>query len=427
MTSPNIALLLTGNELMTGDTVDSNSARIAKEFLDHGFEIHYKVTVSDELSILVEEIKRLSNQFDVVLMNGGLGPTTDDLTAEALSLATGSQLIEHPKAMTHLQSWCERRNQPLNPQNRKQALLPECVDIVPNPVGSAVGFSCLLNQCLLICTPGVPTELSAMLDQSIVPLLKQHFIDVNEPRRYRLRVFGMGESGLQKRITDAFHKVPDELEIGFRASVPLLELKLKVDQADQHSMLDEWRQNMYRLLGDHIVTEDSRTLAHVVMDLLKDQDKTVTFAESCTGGLIASSLTEISGSSAVFEAGYITYSNMAKINMIGVSQNTLEQHGAVSEAVVREMLSGALKHSGADIGVAVSGIAGPTGGTDEKPVGTVWVAWGEPDSIQARQFYFPGNRLYFQKIVAALGLDLIRRTLIESDQEPAYFYERIKK
>lgn len=427
MNAPQIALLLTGNELMTGDTVDSNSAMIAEKFLDQGYQVAYKVTVPDDMDLLVAEIKRLSGRFDALLVNGGLGPTTDDLTADALAMALEVKLTEHPDAMAHIKAWCERRNAPLNAPNLKQTILPKGTNIIANAIGSAVGFSARLNDCLVMCTPGVPRELESMLDEEILPLLNQHFPQAGKPKRHRLRIFGMGESGLQKRIAEAYPECPSELEIGYRASLPMLELKLKVEQSAHYDLLEDWYAKMYALLGDHIVTEDQRSMANVVMDLLIKQNKRITCAESCTGGLIASSITEISGSSAVFEAGYVTYSNTAKQEMIGVSASTLEQHGAVSEPVVREMLEGALLHSKANIGVAVSGIAGPTGGSPEKPVGTVWIAWGEPGNIEARQFYFPGSRFYFQKIVAALGLDLVRRVLLSSTETPVYFDERVHK
>lgn len=424
MTAPKIALLLTGNELMTGDTVDSNSAMIAERFLDQGLQVAYKATVSDDLDMLTSEIQRLSGQYDVLLMNGGLGPTTDDLTADALAQAMKVSLVEHTDAMAHIKHWCETRNFPLNAPNLKQAILPEGVDILANAIGSAVGFSYELNNCLVMCTPGVPRELDTMLTDAVLPILKQRYPQAGQPKRHRLRVFGMGESGLQRRISETYPDCPPELEIGFRASMPLLELKLKVEQESHYPILDDWHQKMHALLGHHIVTEDSRNIAHVVMDLLIAQGKKITFAESCTGGLIASSMTEISGSSQVFEAGYVTYSNQAKQDMIGVEQNTLETHGAVSEQVVIEMLRGALQNSGADIGVAVSGIAGPNGGTDEKPVGTVWIAWGSQSNLHAKQFYFPAGRHYFQKIVAAMSLDLVRRELLASNETPVYFTER---
>ena len=419
-----LKLLLTGNELMTGDTLDSNSAMIAKMCLETGIQVHYKATVSDDLDQLVSEISRLSESADVLIVNGGLGPTTDDLTAEALAIAMNVELEEHPLAINHLVAWCTKRNYGLSEANRKQAILPKGVELVANENGSAVGFKTTLNGCLIICTPGVPHELKTMMAQEILPQLSKLLPNSHQPKRIRFRVFGYGESNLQELITNTYPDWPENLELGFRASMPLLELKLKVDQQKDHALLNEWQEKIKTLVGAHIVTDDKRSLAKVVIDLLAQQGKTITLAESCTGGKIASLITEVSGASSVFEAGFVSYSNTIKSSLLDVSEKDLAEQGAVSEAVVRQMLSGALKASGADVGVSVSGIAGPNGGSPDKPVGTVYLAWGSLTSMQARAFYFPGNRIFFQQIVSALALDLIRRNLLDIKQTPIYFKER---
>ena len=420
----NLKLLLTGNELMTGDTLDSNSAMMAKLCLDMGIQVSYKATVSDDLDQLVNEITRLSSSADILIVNGGLGPTSDDLTAEALAIAMGVALEEHPTALKHLHEWCEKRNYKLSQANRKQALLPKGVDIIANENGSAVGFMTRLNHCLVFCTPGVPHELKTMMVQEILPQLSEKLPNTQQTKRVRFRVFGYGESNLQELITKTFPNWPKPLELGFRASMPLLELKLKVDHEADHQLLNDWQAHIKALIGAHIVTDDNRTLAKVVVDLLAQQHKTITLAESCTGGKIASLITEVSGASSVFEAGFVSYSNTIKTKILDVSEKDLLEQGAVSETVVRQMLTGALKASGADVGISVSGIAGPHGGTEDKPVGTVFLAWGSLNSMQARAFYFPGNRLFFQQIVSALALDLIRRDLLKIKEAPIYFTER---
>ena len=243
-------------------------------------------------------------------------------------------------------------------------------------------------------------------------------------KRYRFRVFGMGESGIQQRLLKSGVEMPEGVELGFRASVPMLELKLQAEREDDYPLLEQAAQAAKDLFGAHIVTEDERTIAHVVKDILLEQGKRVTFAESCTGGLISSMMTELDGASQVFDAGFVTYSNEMKTRMLGVSGATLTEYGAVSEPVVREMLYGALESSGADLGVAVSGVAGPSGGTKDKPVGTVWVAWGSLDDIHAHCFYFPIDRKRFQVIVAALAFDLLRRELLNVADEAVYMKER---
>jgi nicotinamide-nucleotide amidase len=419
-----IHLLLTGNELMTGDTLDSNSAMIAQLCFDQGMQVAAKSTIGDEFDLLVSEIKRLSQGADVLIINGGLGPTSDDLTAEALACVLNLPLAFHPQALRHLESWCKKRNYPLTEANQKQAFLPAGIDLVANEVGSAVGFKAHYQGCLIICTPGVPHELKTMMQTQILPELSSILPDSIQPRRVRFRIFGFGEANLQQLIKEHFPDWPTALELGFRASMPLLELKLKVDAREDYPLLKTWADKLRALLGAHIVTEDERTLAQVVIDLLAERKLRLTCAESCTGGKIASLLTEVAGASQVFEAGFVTYANAIKHRVLGVSEASLEQFGAVSEAVVREMLSGALRVSGADLGVSVSGIAGPSGGSDDKPVGTVWLAWGGLENMHAHAFYFPGSRAFFQKIVSALALDLIRRELLAIDEPADYFQTR---
>ena len=419
-----VNLLLTGNELMTGDILDSNSAMIAQLCFDEGIQIALKSTIPDDFQLLISEIDRLSQHAEVLIVNGGLGPTSDDLTAEALAKVLGRELAIHSQALAHLETWSIKRNYPLTEANKKQAFLPKNIDLVANKTGSAVGFKVRHNNCLIICTPGVPHELKTMMIEEILPTLKAMLPDNIQPKRVRYRIFGFGESNLQQAIHEQYPDWPKQVELGFRASMPLLELKLKVDKQEDHYLLDEWKLKIEALLGAHIVTQDTQSLASVVVQLLAEKALKITCAESCTGGKVASLITEVSGSSAVFEAGFVTYANHIKTSLVGVSPDVLIEHGAVSEPVVRQMLLGALEASGADIGVSVSGIAGPNGGSDDKPVGTVWLAWGTKKTLKTHQFYFPGSRTFFQKIVSALALDLIRRELLGVDEVADYFQTR---
>lgn len=422
--SPSIALLLTGNELMTGDIVDSNSAWIAQTLLEYGWPISYKVTVGDQLETLVEQIRSLHAHYDIVIVNGGLGPTVDDLTAEALGVAMSEPLEEHPQARAHLEDFAEKRAIQLSAANLKQALLPRGSFVLANPVGTAVGFGVKSGTGNVYCTPGVPHELKRMLVDQIIPDIQQDFPCNRQPRRIRMRVFGYGESGLQQLLSEAFPDWPESIDIGFRASMPMLELKLQIADASDSSLLDCWAEKVRELLGPHLVTEDQRDLAKVLGDVLQEKSLQFTCAESCTGGMVASQMTRVAGISSVFEAGFVTYSNRMKTAMLGVSETMLERHGAVSEAVVVAMLRGALQKSGAQLGVAISGVAGPGGGSEEKPVGTVWLAWGSLNSMFAAAFYIPGSRERFQRWVTALALDLCRRHALGLNSEPVYVSER---
>jgi nicotinamide-nucleotide amidase len=418
-----VQLLLTGNEIMSGDTVDSNSALIAQRLSEAAVGVHRKVTVGDDVDLLKEELTTMIAAADLVIVNGGLGPTIDDLTAEILADVAGVPLEEHPQAVAHLQEWCERRNLALNAANMKQAMLPSGATIVDNPIGSAVGFEMTLGTCRVICTPGVPSELAAMLDP-IVEDLAQRLGRPPGRNILRLQTFGLGESTAQQIISDAIEAWPPEVELGFRAGAPQMEIKLTIASEAAREAQQRCKEQLEQLFGDHIIGEGDTLLAEKVLQLLGERGATLTTAESCTGGLIASMLTRIPGSSEGFHAGFVTYSNAIKQSVLGVSEKTLADHGAVSEQVVREMVQGALDSSGADYAIAVSGIAGPDGGTPEKPVGTVWLAWGRRELIHTRCLCWPVERSLFQTMIAAAGLDMIRRMLLEIDGEPRYFSQR---
>lgn len=421
--APRVQLLLTGSELMSGDTVDSNSALIAQRLAGIGLDVRRKVTVGDELALLQAELSAMAAAAEVVIVNGGLGPTVDDLTAAVLAAVAGVPLEEHPAALAHLQRWCAGRNLQLNDANRKQALLPRGADLVDNPIGSAVGFAMTLGHCRVICTPGVPGELAAMLD-AIVDDLGQRLVATRRREVLRLQTFGLGESSAQQLINDRIRDWPAEVALGFRAGAPQMEIKLSVDGPGGRDAQRRCRALLEDLFGDHIIGEGDTQLAARVLELLRERGATLATAESCTGGLVASMLTRIPGSSAGFHAGFVTYADAIKRDVLGVRAETLAAHGAVSEAVVREMAEGALARSGADYAIAVSGVAGPDGGTAAKPVGTVWLAWGCRGQLRTRCLYWPVERGLFQTMIAAAGLDMIRRTLLGIEEEPRYFHQR---
>ncbi len=423
MSSLNLQLLLTGNELISGDIIDTNSAYIAQQIKTLGINVNRRVTIGDNTEALIAEITHMSKLSDILIINGGLGPTTDDLTSEALSKSANESLIENKEALQHLYNWSKKRSYTLDAANLKQALLPQSANIIPNRTGSAVGIHIYMNECDIYCTPGVPSELKIMLDEEILPLLKKKNPNQEHSDTTRLLTFGIGESHLQTMIEEAFPDWPNDIELGYRADSPMLELKLTTYSDLSYKLKPLWLANINQLLNEHIVGEiknTALTLPIAVVELLKEKKLTLTTAESCTGGLIASQITSVSGASQVFEAGFITYSNSIKEQVLSVDQEIINSHGAVSQDVVIKMAKGALSKSNADIAIAVSGIAGPTGGTDEKPIGTVWIAWGTSENMQSQHFLINGNREYFQKVVTARSLDLVRRLLIKSKNKALY-------
>lgn len=423
MSTNKVCLLLTGSELMNGDVIDTNSILIAKEFSEIGLSVTKKVTIGDNIASLIDEISTLSIQQDILLINGGLGPTEDDLTAQALARSCSVELNLNSEAHQHLIHWAKQRNTTLNTPNMKQAYLPKGCNIIANDLGSAVGFSMVLNNCFILCTPGVPKELDHMLRNEIRPNLLTMFPQEQSKDILRIQTFGLGESYVQELINTQLPNWPNEIEIGYRATMPILEIKLISSGYETEKTIRIWLDKLKLILGDHIVSvgqHDPNVISKQVTALLQQKQLTITTAESCTGGLIASDITKISGSSIVFEAGYVTYSNRMKNKMLSVPENTLTTFGAVSEQTVLAMANGALYEADADMVIAVSGIAGPNGGTPDKPVGSVWIAWGSKNEMQAKYFLINGDRQHFQQIVAARGLDLIRRMLINSKETPRY-------
>ncbi|WP_286262364.1 CinA family nicotinamide mononucleotide deamidase-related protein [Thalassotalea atypica] len=423
----NVQLLLTGNELMVGDIVDSNSSLIAQELQSLGLNITRKVAVADEITHLTEEMAEMTRRADILIVNGGLGPTVDDLTADALAKLMNVELVQHPEALEHVTRWCKYRGFNLNKPNLKQTFLPKGCEVIPNSVGSAVGFRVIVNDCHVYCTPGVPVELKRMIRDEIKPNIAAYIPETQHYHVNRFQVFGIGESSLQKILDENCPDWPTDIEIGFRASMPLLELKLTTKTQAAAKYKCKWIKRLRQLLGDHIVAEiDKKPLSfpqHLQELLLKENAK-ITTAESCTGGLIASAITSVSGSSQVFDAGFVTYANSIKENILDVDHNVLIKDGAVSQQTVIEMAQGALKKSNAQYVIATSGIAGPGGGSEEKPVGMVWIAWGSQNQLQTVSLSLPGSRYYFQHYVTAICIDLVRRLLIKSDEKPRYVLDR---
>ena len=422
-----ISLLLTGNELMSGDTVDTNSNYLAQSLKDLNLVPYIKKVVGDDMPLLVSSIQELAKVSDVLILNGGLGPTVDDLTAQALSVATEIPLHRHPQALKELEVWAAKRGFVLTESNLKQTDLPENCDIIENPYGSAVGFRCQYSDCLIICTPGVPSEFKPMVEQQVLPLIREHGHIAATSKITRLRLFGVTESGLQDIVNETFPDWPAEVDLGFRVQMPVIEIKVATVGKEFDALNDEWTEKFIDKFADYVIGRDSTRLTQALNKALLDNYKTITLAESCTGGAIAAGITSEAGSSAIFEAGFVVYSNTMKQTMLGVSPQTLEQHGAVSQEVVRELADGALRVSGADIALTISGIAGPTGGSPEKPVGTVWMAWGEAGSIQARKFFLPIGRVGFQRTTTAIAMDIVRRELLGLPTNVDYFGELKRK
>jgi len=423
MSQPKVSLLLTGNEILLGDIADTNSLYMAKELRKIGINILQKRVVGDHLETIVNALISLSQENDVLIVNGGLGSTVDDLGTQAASQASGQPLVENPIALAHLTQVYHGKKILPGSLPYRQVMLPEQAQVLPNPVGTAVGFMVRIGDCFCYFTPGVPREMKAMLVESILPGLCQKFPLEFAPLTERFLLMGIGEVEVQERLKAHFpQELWEQLELGFRAISPLCELKFSISHKAQEPFLIDTVKQVQTLLGPYIVSQD-QNLAQTLLQLLKSQGKTLAIAESCTGGLIASQITSIAGASESFHAGMVTYSNQAKMDLLEVPPQLLERDGAVSASVAQAMVRGALKNGRADYAISVTGIAGPGGGSEEKPVGTVYIAYGSENRIQSRRFCIPKERKVFQQYVTATALDLLRRFILGLPTEQRYYFD----
>ena len=375
-----IAIINTGDELLRGALADTNAVYMAGRLHELGFQVERCVTVGDDLDILVDTFRAAFSDFELVIASGGLGPTDDDLTATAVSTATGVGLVHRPEAEAVIRARFELIGRRMDAVNLKQALLPEGCDVLDNPNGTAPGFAIRARSCRAFFLPGPPRELRPMFEAAVVPELPA------PPPRFvaAFRLFGIGESNVQAALTD-YAKAHPELVFGYRAAFP--EIGLRVTARDALSR-DAAAGEIRRLLGDAIYAEDDISLAAALGAALAAKGLTIAAAESCTGGLIGHELTQVPGASAYFKGAVVAYDNAVKAKLLGVDAALLAAKGAVSEEVARAMARGAREALGAEIAIATTGVAGPSGGTEEKPVGLVHfaVAWARGERHVERRF-----------------------------------------
>lgn len=406
-----IELISTGDELLTGDITDTNASWLAGQLTEKGLKLAAKSTVGDDLDELVTAFLQRSKTADFIIVNGGLGPTIDDLSAEAAARALGEPLVLFDAWLETMKALFARFDRPMTDNNIKQAMLPQSAEIIDNPVGSACGFKIILNQAIMIFTPGVPREFKKMVNDQILPLLAE-LSDAPPLLIERFLCLGIGESRLAKQLESL--PLPPNCALGYRAAMPFLELKVF---GNDPSVLAPLLSQIEALAGQYCVVRQGSSLSRYVHQLLLDKSQTrqsFKFAtvESCTGGLVASALIAYPGSSNYLDRSLVTYSNQAKQQLANVSGQTLDSEGAVSIAVAEEMARGALAQHQLDLTVAISGIAGPEGGTDDKPVGTVAFALADRDHCYSQMLLLPNRgRHNIQQTALAIALDMVRRYL----------------
>ncbi len=408
-----VELVNTGTELLLGDTVNTNAAWIGQRLAALGIQVVRQTIVPDGAVIRVA-IAEAAQRSDVVLVTGGLGPTNDDLTRESAAELLSLPLEVDAGVMAHLTDYFGKRGKAVNDSTKRQAMVPRGASVMPNPFGTAPGlyFPAALGEFLgwnahIFLLPGPPRELKPMIEREVEPRLREWLPDGASRRVLYLKITGVGESDIVEAVEKRLECVPG-LDLGYCIRKGDVDVRL----AGGQSNVDAGAGIVREEFGDCIVSEDRRIIEEVVVQLLTERGECVATAESCTGGVIASRITDVSGASHVFGHGWVTYSNVAKQQQLGVPGDLLEKHGAVSEEVARAMAEGALKNSDADHAVAVTGIAGPTGGTAEKPVGTVWIALASKNAeTWAVKRFYPGMRDRFKLLTSQAALDLLRRRL----------------
>ena len=385
-------VLSTGDELTTGKVIDTNSSNIADCLFAAGIEVAAVLTVGDRKEKLHWAIRQGCDIADLIIGTGGLGPTADDLTTEVVAEFLGCQLIQDEQVAQSLKRRFKARGIAWTPNNLKQARFPEGSVIVPNPVGTAPGFRVPIGPGKsLIWLSGVPQEMTAMLRETVMPWITQQRGGADQIAAATFKIYGLTESKLDELVKPI--KLGSQARLSFRAHYPDLTLRLTVKGGEEAGeLLARLRDQIRAALGSHIYSEGEATLEEIVGQLLLAKQQTLALAESCTGGYISHRITRVAGSSAYHYGGAVTYSNDAKIRFLGVNPATLESHGAVSRETALEMSRGIRERTGAGIGLSVTGIAGPLGGSPEKPVGTVWISIAHDNYHEARLYNFHGDR-----------------------------------
>ena len=418
---PSAEVLSQGDEVVTGQIADTNAAWLATQLTEAGFDVLRHTSAGDRAGDLTALFREAAARSEVVICTGGLGPTTDDLTAECAATAFQDTLVLDPIALQQIEERYAAFNRPMPAVNRKQAMLPGRATRIDNPNGTAPGFCVEHESSQLFFLPGVPFEMRAMFSHTVLPtLLERHALTPG--RLVTLRSFGAGESSLQESIATADLGAAT---LGWRASMPDVLVKLRFPASTPVEEIRRVVHSVYGALGrsvyaaEHFPSEPgdalplmrSGDLSQVVGASLLAAGTTLAVAESCTGGLISAACTKHSGASQWFEQGAVTYSNASKVNLLGVRATTLQAHGAVSEPVAREMAEGVRAAAESTYGLSCTGIAGPGGGSPNKPVGTVHIALATPEGTHHRLLHIPGKRSRVQHLTVASALDLLRRHL----------------
>ncbi|MEM6967116.1 MAG: competence/damage-inducible protein A [Bacteroidota bacterium] len=408
-------IITIGDEILIGQIVDTNSAWMGQQLNLQGIRIEKIISISDTHEAIHAAVEDGFQNADVILMTGGLGPTKDDITKKALADYFGVEMYFSESTYNRIQRLFQKFKRSMTEAHKEQCYMPKNADLLMNKMGTAPGMWFEKNGKVLVSMPGIPYEMKYLMSEEVLPRLKRDF--PSQPIAHRtILTVGEGESRIADRINGFVEALPKEVKMAYLPRLGQVRLRLTGtgdDEEKLHQVLDSKVNEIKDLLPDLIFGYEKEQLEEVVGKILVAKGKTLSTAESCTGGFVAHKITSIPGSSQYFMGSVIAYDNAVKINQLNVSPSTLEKHGAVSEATVKEMVKGAIDLLKTDIAVATSGIAGPGGGTPEKPVGTVWIAVGDKDRIQTYQLNLWKDRIKNIEYSATVALNVIRKFLLD--------------
>jgi nicotinamide-nucleotide amidase len=416
-----VELINTGTELMLGRVLNTHQQWLCRQLADLGYVVARQLAVPDSGSDIEQAVREALARADLILTTGGLGPTSDDLTRDLIAQLLGKHLHEDAAVLRHIKQFFASRKRPMPERTSVQALVPDGALVLHNPHGTAPGLAVEVRPnpfrpggeaSWLIMLPGPPRELRPMFTDSVAPLLRR-VLPLASPFVCRtLRTTGIGESMVQEKIGDPLQRpVAAGLELGYCARPGQVDVRLAARGPEAEKLVCEAEAIVQKLLRPYLYGVDDDELEAVIVHRLTERQQTLALAESCTGGAIAHRVTNVPGASAVLLAGLVTYNNAAKQKFLGVRADTLARHGAVSEPVAREMAEGARRQTGADYALSVTGIAGPGGGTPDKPVGTVFIGLAGPARTVVESNFNPYDRETFKQVTAQQALDLLRRTI----------------
>lgn len=409
---PNAEILAIGDELLSGETVDTNSSYLDGLLEGIGWTVSRHLTVPDDLEAIRGAFAEAAGRSDLVLSTGGLGPTRDDLTMQGLALALGCELRRDEPTIAAIKERFASFGREMTPNNERQAMVPSIGEVITNEIGTAPGFMAELSGASVYLMPGVPREVRWLMEHRIMSRIPPG--DVLRLRR-TIKVIGLGESRLEHSIRQIIKAHMKNVRFGFRTQGLENHIKLLAEGPERADHVARAESELVRELGPRVYGYDDDSLPEVVMRKLVAAGATIAFAESCTGGLVAKLLTDIPGASACFVGGVTAYANEAKVQVLGVKSETIEAHGAVSEETALEMAAGVRDRLGTTWGASTTGIAGPSGGTPDKPIGTVCIGVVGPDVAEARTIRLPGEREWVRSAGAKAALDLLRRCVDPRD------------